>query len=97
MQHKIADFSESALNEGVVDRDQQQKFDKELWEKCGALLLPGLSVNKEYGGKGLSAKATMLSLEALGYSCKDNGLSFAIGAHLLACMRRNLGGMQCND
>jgi len=86
MQHKIADFSESALNEGVVDRDQQQKFDKELWEKCGALLLPGLSVDKEYGGKGLSAKATMLSLEALGYSCKDNGLSFAIGAHLLACV-----------
>jgi alkylation response protein AidB-like acyl-CoA dehydrogenase len=36
----------------------------------------------EYGGGGADVVTTILALEALGYGCADNGLVFAINAHM---------------
>lgn len=86
LRKNIIDFSESVLNENVVERDKNQSFDKGLWEKCGEHFLQGLVISTDFGGKGLDVHSTMIALDALGYGCRDNGLSFAIGAHLLACV-----------
>ncbi|MEP0265766.1 acyl-CoA dehydrogenase family protein [Dokdonia sp.] len=85
LRNEIIDFSHSELNEGVEDRDRNETFDRALWKKCGDLKLQGLCIPEEYGGKGLGFENMVIALEALGYGCTDNGLSFSIGAHLLAC------------
>jgi len=85
LRNEIIDFSKSVLNEGVENRDRNEIFDRALWKKCGDLKLQGLCIPEAYGGRGLSFENMIIALEALGYGCTDNGLSFAIGAHLLAC------------
>jgi len=77
--------AQTHLNQGVEERDRTQHFDRGLWNKCGQLQLLGLPIDPQYGGRGLNALDTMIALEGLGYGCRDNGLSFAIGAHMLAC------------
>lgn len=86
LQQDIIAFAAEHLNQGVENRDLEQHFDRSLWEKCGELKLPGLAVPKEYGGRGLDVVSTTAALEALGYGCLDNGLTFSLGAHLLACV-----------
>lgn len=86
LRQQIIRFSQRELNEGVVERDQQQIFSRELWLKCGAMGFQGLPVPEEYGGSQLDPLSTALALEALGYACEDGGLVFSICAHLLACV-----------
>ncbi len=86
LQTEIIDFAAQHLNEGVEEREEKQQFDRSLWQKSGELKLPGLPVPECWGGRGLDVVSTMIALEALGYGCRDNGFSFAIGAHLLACV-----------
>lgn len=86
LQEEIRAFASEHLQGGEALRDREQRFDRNLWERCGSIGLPGLAVPKAYGGRGLDPLSTLLALEALGYSCKDNGLNFAISAHLLACV-----------
>ena len=85
LQSEIVAFAREHLNQGVEEREKEQRFDRSLWEKCGEIGLPGLTIPKEYGGRGLNALSTVLAFEALGYGCEDGGLNFALGAHLLAC------------
>jgi alkylation response protein AidB-like acyl-CoA dehydrogenase len=79
-------FAEDELNAGARERDQQQVFDRDLWQKCGELKLQGLPVDEAYGGRGVDPLTTAIGLEALGYGCHDSGLAFAVCAHLLACV-----------
>lgn len=86
LREELIDFAKANLNEGVESRDREQRFDRSLWEKCGTVGLPGLVVPEHLGGRGLDPLSMVVALEALGFGCRDNGLSFAIGAHLLACV-----------
>ena len=60
-------------------------FSRARWREAAALGLTGLCVPAEYGGGGLNALDTALSVEAFGRGCPDTGLVFAVCAHLLAC------------
>jgi hypothetical protein len=84
LQQEIIRFAQQELNEGAAERDRQEIFPKELWQKCGAMKLQGLPVPEEYGGAGLDPLSMAIAFEALGYGCQDSGLVFAIGAHLFA-------------
>lgn len=61
-------------------------FERARWARCGRIGLPGLAIPPEYGGRGLGALDTAIALEALGYAHPENGLNFALSAHLLACV-----------
>lgn len=86
LRDEIIRFARRELNPGVIERDRSGIFPRDLWLKCGELGLQGLPVPEEYGGAGLDPLGTALALEALGYGCEDGGLTFAICAHLLACV-----------
>jgi alkylation response protein AidB-like acyl-CoA dehydrogenase len=82
----VVRFSRETLNEGVIERDRGQTFDRALWRRCGEMGLTGLPVPAEYGGNGLDAVTSAVVLEAFGYGCTDSGLVFSVGAHLLSCV-----------
>jgi alkylation response protein AidB-like acyl-CoA dehydrogenase len=86
LRENIVRFARENLNAGVIERDREQHFPRELWLKCGELGLQGLPVPEEYGGSGLDALSCAIALEALGYGCHDGGLVFSLCAHLLSCV-----------
>ena len=82
---EVIDFCRAELNEGIEERDRAGDFPRELFEKIGAgPRLQGLPVDTGLGGRGLDPLTTIVALEAFGYACEDNGLVFAVCAHLLA-------------
>lgn len=65
---------------------QSDKADsRRPWEAAAELGATGLCLPQEYGGGGMGALDTALSLEALCAGGADPGLLFGIAAHLLAC------------
>lgn len=86
LRDNIIRFAQQQLNEGVIQRDREQTFPRELWRKCGEIGIQGLPVPEEYGGGGLDPLSSAIALEALGYGCHDGGLVFSLCAHLLSCV-----------
>jgi L-prolyl-PCP dehydrogenase len=66
----------------MIDRDQRSEFSWSGWKKCAGFGIQGLPVPAAFGGGGADALTTVCALEALGYGCRDNGLIFAINAHM---------------
>ncbi|HVQ77317.1 MAG TPA: acyl-CoA dehydrogenase family protein [Candidatus Binatia bacterium] len=86
LRDNIVRFAREVLNEGVVQRDREQVFPRDLWRKCGAIGIQGLPVPEEWGGSGLDPLSTAIALDGLGYGCEDGGLVFSLCAHLLSCV-----------
>jgi hypothetical protein len=86
LREQIVRFATEELNAGLIERDREQEFPRELWRKCGAVGIQGLPVPETYGGSGVDALTCAIALEALGYGCRDGGLVFALCAHLLSCV-----------
>lgn len=84
LRRSIKDFAKKELSAGVCERDRRGEFDAAGWRKCGELGITGITVPEEFGGLGADAVMLVGLLEMLGEGCTDNGLSFSIGAHLLA-------------
>ncbi len=76
---QIVEFARAELGSRLRDHDRAGTFPREDWEHCGAKGILGSHVPQEYGGQGLDAVTTVLTLEALGYGCGDNGLTLALG------------------
>jgi alkylation response protein AidB-like acyl-CoA dehydrogenase len=85
LRENIVRFARARLNPGIVERDRDHAFSRELWRECARMGLTGLPIPEEWGGAGLDAVTTAVALEALGYGCEDGGLAFSICAHLLPC------------
>ncbi len=75
-------FARRELGTNLVERDRSGTFNRSDWERCGAVGILGSGVPHAYGGAGRSAVETVLQLEAIGYGCRDNGLSLALGGHI---------------
>ncbi len=76
---QIAEFARNELGRNLREHDRNGTFPRDDWDRCGAQGLLGSLVPTEYGGHGLDAVATVLGLEAVGYGCRDNGLTLALG------------------
>ncbi len=79
-------FAREQLTDNVIERDRQQVFSRELWNRCGEWGMQGLPIPQEFGGRGFDPLSTAVALEGLGNGCADSGLAFSITAHLLACV-----------
>jgi alkylation response protein AidB-like acyl-CoA dehydrogenase len=82
MRDSIVKFAKAELNEGYTEREQRGEFNREGWRRCAEAGIHGLPVPEQYGGAGKDALTTVGCLESLGYGCVDNGLVFAINAHM---------------
>lgn len=75
-------FAQKELNDGLLERDKEGQFCRENWRQCAEFGILGLSFPEEYGGAGGDILTTMLTMEGLGYGCRDNGLVFALNAQM---------------
>jgi alkylation response protein AidB-like acyl-CoA dehydrogenase len=83
---EVSEFAQKELNSGVIERDREQTFPRDLWRRCGQAGLLAFPVPKEYGGRGLDCFSTVRAFEALGYGSHDGGVVFSVGAHLFSCL-----------
>ncbi len=81
----VTRFATDTLNDGVGERDAASEFPYELWKRCAEFGVQGLPVPEEYGGQGADPVTIAAALEALGYGCVDNGLTFSLNAHMWSC------------
>ena len=75
-------FATEVIEPGSEARNRGGAFDRELWRRCAAFGLAGLTVPEAFGGQGADTLTAVLALEALGEGCGDHGLIFSLNAHL---------------
>jgi len=76
------EFARTELAGNLVQRDRDEEFSREAWEKCAAFGVLGMPVPPEYGGMGLGITDVIAVMEGLGYGASDQGLLFSLNAHL---------------
>ena len=76
--NEVINFAKTELN----NKETNSKFSYQIWDKVSEFGILGLPVSQEYGGMGESYLTAALILEALGYACTDNGLTFVINNHI---------------
>lgn len=79
---RIVAAARDRLGADLLERDREARFDREGWDHCGELGLQGLPVPVRFGGGEQDPSTMAHALLGLGYGCADNGLAFALGAHL---------------
>ncbi len=87
-QRDVTSFAQGAKKELVdlvVQLDRTAEFNRQGWQLCAEFGIQGGPIPTQYGGKGLALMTYIAGLESLGMHCRDNGLLFSIGAHVLAC------------
>jgi len=79
----IIEFSRKELVYDLDDLERSGAFPWAAWRKCAEMQLMALPFAEEYGGCGADFVTTVVTLNALGYACKDAGLVHALATQLL--------------
>lgn len=81
---RVAAFASANLSSGSRENDANQIFPRNHWRACADFGIQALSVPEAYGGPlpEVDFLRALLAMEALGYGCADNGLSFALNAQM---------------
>ena len=82
----VVNFAAKELNDDLIERDRNGELARENWRKCGRFGILGLPYPEKYGGSDADILTTMLTMEGLGYACRDNGLIFAMNAQMWSVM-----------
>lgn len=75
-------FAREQLADDVIARDHAGTFGHDLWKRCAEFGVLGWGVPVELGGSGHPLLTVARMMEGLGYGCRDNGLTFALGAQM---------------
>jgi hypothetical protein len=75
-------FARASFDNGMIDRDRDETFDREGWKRCADFGVLAMPVPEEYGGLGLGLSELLAVMEGLGYGMRDQGLLFSLNAHL---------------
>jgi alkylation response protein AidB-like acyl-CoA dehydrogenase len=76
--------AESLGQHDRVEADNTSHFAANDWRRCADRGLLRLTTPTEFGGTGADIATVLLSLEGLGYGCRDNGLAFALASQMLS-------------
>ena len=80
---RVIDFATGELDDAVVDNDRHCEFAMRNWKRCAEFGIQGLSLPERYTGNTEKDFLTaIVGMEALGYGCADNGLTFALNAQI---------------
>lgn len=79
------EFAQLRLADGVIDRDRQAVFSRELWQACAEFGLQGALIPERWNGGGQDLLSAVAILEGIGYGALDNGMVFSVAAHAASC------------
>ncbi|MEO1289556.1 MAG: acyl-CoA dehydrogenase family protein [Chloroflexota bacterium] len=83
LHNEMLAFAETSLNDDdVIERDRENAFKEDYWQRCVEQNVFGLFIPQEYGGQGHSILTSVYALEGLGYGCRDNGFELAISGQI---------------
>jgi alkylation response protein AidB-like acyl-CoA dehydrogenase len=82
LQDEAVRFARKNLSDGVRARDHDERFDRDLWQRCADYGLLSMPVPAELGGLGLGLPELLAVMEGLGYGGRDMGLLFSLNAHI---------------
>ena len=80
----LIEFVRQELENDVAANDPECRFSPENWKRCAEYGVHGWLVPREYGGSELDVQTSVYLMEALGYACRDSGLTFAILSQMLS-------------
>ncbi len=83
IQQATRDFARTELFPGIIERDNEQRFDKRLLEKMSELGLMGMMVAPKYGGSGLDTLAYVLALEEISKVDASAGVIMSVNNSLV--------------
>lgn len=75
---EVCKFAKENLN----SKEELDSFSVRMWELISEFGILGLTISEEYGGMAESYETAALMIEALGYSCINNGFIFAVNNHI---------------
>ena len=79
---KAVEFAQQVMDKDTLARNENAQFDRQLWNKCAEFGVLGWCMPKEYSGAGYSIEHTTHLLEAIGYGCRDNGLTLGLNGQV---------------
>ena len=85
-QRALRDTVRDLTTERIADHHPTTDDLRTAFRVLGEAGLPGLMVDSRWGGAGADPVGAVVALEALGRGCRDNGLLFALNAHLWAAV-----------
>ncbi len=80
LRSRVIDFAQSELSPISEADDLNGSFARDNWQKCADFGLLGGRIPKEFGGQGWDVITHVVALEALGYACRDNGLTLGVNS-----------------
>ncbi len=82
LRKRVISFAEVELNDGNRKDDEQLHFSIEKWKQCAVFGILGGNVPTAYGGQARDVLTNILTMEALGQGCHDNGLTLGVNAQM---------------
>jgi len=78
----VRDWAEREVAPGAAERDEEERYDRALFERAGELGLTGLPYPEAYGGAGLGTFAWALAAEEI--AAADMALAVSLSVHVLS-------------
>ena len=76
------DFAQRELAPTVARRDEEERYDRALFDRMGELGLTGLPYPEEYGGAGMGTFPWVLACEEIAVA--DMGMAVSLSVHILS-------------
>ncbi|WP_060681213.1 acyl-CoA dehydrogenase [Virgibacillus halodenitrificans] len=76
----VRDFATKEVEPTAAERDEEERFDREIFDKMGELGLTGIPWPEEYGGIGADYVSYVIAVEELSRVCASTGVT--LSAHL---------------
>jgi len=78
----VRDWAQKEVTPGAAERDDEERYDRSLFERAGELGLTGIPYPEEYGGAGMGSFAWALAAEEIGAA--DMGMAVSLSVHVLS-------------
>jgi butyryl-CoA dehydrogenase len=85
----VREWAQREVAPGAAERDEEERYDRRLFDQAGQLGLTGLPYPEEYGGAGMGTFAWALAAEEIGAA--DMALAVSLSVHILSqlCIHAN--------
>lgn len=83
LRQMVRDFAEEKVKPGAAERDENEHFDRSLFDQLGELGLTGIPYPVEYGGGGADAVSYAIAIEEL--SRVEASIGTTLAAHTSLC------------